>query len=99
VGSRNRLSEAFLFDLEAESEKSGPDCLKKMPVLAPGGFAQVCATVLPAKLEQSVTAEPALLREAKTSAEAFRTALAHICADPLEVPYPVAEADEDEPRD
>ena len=99
VGSRNRLSEAFLFDLEAEWEKSGPDCLKKMAALDPGGFVRVCANVLPAKLEQTVSIETDLFREAKTFAEAFRIARQHIGAEPLELPYTVVETDEDEPRD
>ena len=94
VGSRTRLSEAFLYELEAEFEKSGPDCLRKMAATDPGGFIRVVANVLPAKLEQTVSIETDLYREARTFAEAFRIARQHIGADVLELEHTPVETNE-----
>src|SRR6516164_11420290 len=46
-GSRNRISEAFLKDLAAEWEASGPDALKIMAKDEPGNFVKVVAALLP----------------------------------------------------
>jgi hypothetical protein len=46
-GSRNRISEAFLKDLAAEWEASGPDALKIMAKEEPGNFVKVVAALLP----------------------------------------------------
>src|SRR5262249_11540620 len=46
-GSRNKISEAFLHDLAAEWEVSGPDALKIMAKEEPGNFVKVVAALLP----------------------------------------------------
>jgi len=46
-GSRNKISEAFLKDLAAEWERSGPDSLKVMAKEDPSGFVKVTAALLP----------------------------------------------------
>ena len=46
-GSRNAISEAFLKDLAAEWEASGPDALKVMAKEEPGNFVKVVAALLP----------------------------------------------------
>jgi hypothetical protein len=46
-GSRNKISEAFLKDLAAEWETSGPDALKVMAREEPGNFVRVVAALLP----------------------------------------------------
>jgi hypothetical protein len=46
-GSRNKISEAFLKDLAAEWEASGPDALKIMAKDEPGNFVKVVAALLP----------------------------------------------------
>jgi hypothetical protein len=46
-GSRNRISEAFLKDLAAEWEESGPLALKVMAKEEPGNFVKVVAALLP----------------------------------------------------
>jgi hypothetical protein len=46
-GSRNKISEAFLKDLAAEWEASGPDALKVMAREEPGNFVKVVAALLP----------------------------------------------------
>jgi hypothetical protein len=46
-GSRNKISEAFLKDLAAEWEVSGPAALKCMAKEDPSGFVKVTAALLP----------------------------------------------------
>jgi hypothetical protein len=46
-GSRNKISEAFLHDLAAEWETSGPAALKIMAREEPGNFVKVVAALLP----------------------------------------------------
>jgi len=50
-GSRNKISEAFLKDLAAEWEVSGPDALKVMAKEEPGNFVKVVAALLPKEFE------------------------------------------------
>lgn|SRR5262249_36853716 len=54
-GSRNKISEAFLHDLAAEWEASGPDCLKIMAKEDPGGLVKVVAALLPREFEVTQT--------------------------------------------
>jgi hypothetical protein len=54
-GSRNRISEAFLKDLAAEWETSGPDALKVMAKQEPGNFVKVVAAILPKEFEITQT--------------------------------------------
>jgi hypothetical protein len=49
-GSRNKISEAFLKDLAAEWEVSGPAALKIMSKEDPSGFVKVTAALLPKEL-------------------------------------------------
>ena len=50
-GSRNKISEAFLKDLAAEWEQSGPAALKVMVHEEPGNFVKVVAALLPKEFE------------------------------------------------
>jgi len=50
-GSRNKISEAFLHDLAAEWEASGPVALKVMAKEEPGNFVKVVAALLPKEFE------------------------------------------------
>ena len=50
-GSRNKISEAFLKDLAAEWEVSGPAALKVMAKEEPGNFVKVVAALLPKEFE------------------------------------------------
>jgi hypothetical protein len=52
-GSRNKISEAFLKDLAAEWEVSGPDALKVMAKQDCSGFVKVVAALLPKEFEIS----------------------------------------------
>jgi hypothetical protein len=55
-GSRNKISEAFLKDLAAEWEISGPAALKVMAKEDPSGFVKVTAALLPKEFEITQTA-------------------------------------------
>ena len=55
-GSRNKISEAFLHDLAAEWETSGPAALKVMAKEDPSGFVKVTAALLPKEFEITQTA-------------------------------------------
>src|SRR5215472_9072442 len=50
-GTRNKISEAFLKDLHAEWERSGPAVLKIMAVEHPSEFAKLTGTLLPKQQE------------------------------------------------
>lgn len=50
-GSRNKISEAFLKDLAAEWEVSGPSALKIMAKEEPGNFVKIVAALLPKEFE------------------------------------------------
>jgi hypothetical protein len=47
IGSRNKLSEAFLADLHSRWLKHGKKVLDRVAETAPETFLRVCATVLP----------------------------------------------------
>ena len=47
VGTRNKLSEAFLRDLHSEWERSGPTALKVLAVENPEALAKLAAGLLP----------------------------------------------------
>ena len=53
-GTRNKISEAFLKDLHAEWEKSGPATLKILAVENPGVFAGLVAKVLPTAFDDEI---------------------------------------------
>jgi len=83
LGSRNKLSEAFLQDLHAQWLKSGATALRAVADTDPVAFTKLVAGVLPAKVEQSLTTDVNLFIECKTFAQAFRLARDTIGADPL----------------
>src|SRR5215469_14360205 len=51
VGTRNKLSEAFLRDLHSEWERSGPTALKVLAVENPEALAKLAAGLLPKQQE------------------------------------------------
>jgi len=50
-GSRNRLSNAFVLDLHAEWERSGPAALKLMAMERPHEFCKLVGMLLPKELQ------------------------------------------------
>jgi hypothetical protein len=88
-GSRNRLGEAFLSDLQAEWEKSGVEALRKVAETDPVSFVKVVASLLPREIDMTLDVD--LLASAASFAQAYRFALEHIGAEPLLIE---AEADD-----
>jgi hypothetical protein len=54
-GCRNKISQAFLNDLAAQWEISGPDCLRVMAKEDPSGLVKVVAALLPKEFEITQT--------------------------------------------
>ena len=96
LGSRTKLSEAFLHDLHAQWLKSGATALRAVAEGDPVAFMKLVAGVLPAKIDQTLTTTDLnLLIECKTFGEMFRFARDHIGAD---APGMLIEADKRYPQ-
>jgi hypothetical protein len=86
-GSRNRLSERFLIDLEAQWEKSGADVLERVAKDDPVDFMRVVAGLLPSKVDASLAIIDAdLLREQTSFMAAYKLARSIIGADAEDTP-------------
>jgi hypothetical protein len=93
-GSRNKLAEAFIFDLHDEWARSGPDVLKRLARDDPAALVRTVAQILPKEIDASLTVEHVeLFAEARNYAEAFRMAqrmiggeLEYIEAEAIEAP-------------
>jgi hypothetical protein len=86
-GARNRLSEKFLTDLEAEWEASGPDVLKRVAKDDPVDFMRVVAGLLPSRVDASLAIIDAdLLREQTSFMAAYKLARSIIGADAEDTP-------------
>ena len=85
IGSRNKLSEAFLADLHKTWLKHGKKILDRVAESAPETFLRVCATVLPKAMEidgvLNVEHHSTLHIEAKDFAEAYQRWGQHIGAN------------------
>ena len=53
-GSRNKLSEAFLTDLHAEWERSGPEALRRCAADEPPTFCKIVANLLPKEIDSTL---------------------------------------------
>lgn len=101
VGSRNKLSEAFLADLHKTWVKRGRKVLDQVAQQHPETFLRVCATVLPKAMEidgvLNVEHHSTLHIEARDFAEAYERWGKHIGANvPLIEGEIIDEGDPDE---
>jgi hypothetical protein len=102
LGSRNRLAESFLADLQKQWMKSGKRALERTAELDPVQFCKIVSGLLPRQMLAEVmvnttNVDVSLFAAARNFAEAFRMARAHIGADPLVIeatPEPEEVADE-----
>jgi Family of unknown function (DUF5681) len=78
-GSRNKLGEQFITDLQAEWEVSGPNALKRVVEMDPTAYVKIVAGLMPAKIDLAVDIE--LSTEVREFAEAWRLARSVIGAD------------------
>lgn len=101
VGSRNKLSESFLSDLERVWRKKGLKALERVAEDEPATLVKVAASLIPRELLASMTvnatADHNIFADAQSFAEAFRLARQHIGADlPPMLEIEAAEPDSDD---
>jgi hypothetical protein len=80
-GSRNKLGEQFISDLQAEWEKSGATALERMAKNDPSAFVKTVASILPREVDATLNIDVDMLVEARTFAQNFRMARQYIGAD------------------
>jgi hypothetical protein len=96
-GSRNKLSEQFLTDLQRIWKKRGLKCLQRLADGDPACLARVVASVLPkevlAAYHLDVSVEHRLFQDVRDFGEAFRIARGYIGA---EIPMIEGEFEDDD---
>jgi hypothetical protein len=80
-GSRNKLSERFLSDLQREWRRSGAQVLKRVAQTEPAALMKCVANLLPREFDTALNVNVSLFAEARNFAEAFRMARDYIGAD------------------
>jgi len=100
-GSRNKLAESFLSDLQKQWMKSGKRALERTAEADPVAFTKIVAGLLPREMLASVISvntnvDVSLFADAKDFVEAMRIARNHIGADPLTIEA-TAQPEQDEP--
>jgi len=92
-GTRNKISEAFLKDLHAEWERSGPDTLKILAKEDPASFAKLALGTLPKEFsgETGITVRTIVTGVVRTGDDATTAALP---APPAAPPPPKAKEPE-----
>jgi hypothetical protein len=80
-GSRNKLGEEFIADLHAEWQRSGAEALERVAKDDPTQFVRVVASILPKEIDQTISIESELFREAADFREAWRLARQFIGSD------------------
>ena len=81
VGSRNRLSEKFLADLQRVWLKKGAAALDKVADSNPEVLVRVVASILPRQLDAMLTMNVDIFAKARTRLEAYRLARDFIGAE------------------
>jgi hypothetical protein len=81
VGSRNRLSEKFLSDLQKVWLKKGANALDKVANENPEILVRVVASILPRQLDATLDMNVNLFAKARTRLEAYRMARDFIGAE------------------
>jgi hypothetical protein len=84
VGSRNRLSEKFLSDLQKVWLKKGAAALDRVADQNPEILVRVVASILPRQLDATLDVSVGLFAKARTRLEAYRMARDFIGAEDSE---------------
>jgi hypothetical protein len=92
LGSRNRLSEKFLSDLQKVWLKKGAKALDKVADENPEILVRVVASILPKQLDAMINMDVNLFAKARTRLEAYRMARDFIGAEDDEPPMIEAQA-------
>jgi hypothetical protein len=87
-GSRNRLAERFLDDLQKQWRKSGREVLEKVVATDPVQFLKVVSHVLPREIDATMAVNVNLFAEIENFNEAYRYALRHIGSEIEHKPEP-----------
>jgi hypothetical protein len=77
-GSRNKLSERFLSDLQREWRRSGAKALKRVAETDPAQLMKCVANLLPRQLDQTINTNISLFSEIEDFNRAYLFALQHI---------------------
>lgn len=83
-GSRSKLAEQFIADLHDEWEVSGATALKRVAQSDPVAFVKIAASILPAKIDTTLTINAELFQEIADFREAWKLARSFIGADASE---------------
>jgi hypothetical protein len=100
-GSRNKLAESFLSDLQKQWMKSGKRALERTAEADPVAFTKIVAGLLPREVLAQVISiranvDASLFADAQNFVEAMRLARSYIGADPPMIEA-TAEPEQDEP--
>jgi hypothetical protein len=76
LGSRSKLSEAFLADLHRKWEQCGGAVLDRVEKDDPVAFTKLVAAVLPSKIDTSIDLNVGLFAEIRNFSEAWKWKLA-----------------------
>ena len=93
-GTRNKLSEAFLKDLHAEWERSGPATLKILAVENPAALAAIVAKVIPQAFDDDHPAVLHIVTGVPRAGEVYDSRTPQIPPAAPAPALPVAEGDD-----
>ena len=80
-GSRNKLAEKFISDLHDEWEVSGAAALKRVAAMDPVQFVKITASILPAKIDATLSIDTDFLKDVMEFSQAWQLARQFIGAD------------------
>jgi hypothetical protein len=86
LGSRNRLSEAFISDLHDAWLEHGKDVIEAVIKNKPHEMLRAVASLLPRQFDETVSLNISVLAEIKDFTEAYRYALGVIGSDKAKAP-------------
>jgi hypothetical protein len=81
LGSRHKLSEQFLADLQKQWRKSGKKALQKTADSDPVAFTKIVASLMPKEIDSTLNLNVDLFAGARTRLEAYRMARDYIGAE------------------
>jgi hypothetical protein len=101
LGSRNKLAEKFLADLQRQWMKSGKRALERTAESDPVAFTKIVAGLMPKEIDSTLSVNVDIFAKARTRLEAYRMARDFIGAEddePLLIEA-TPEADDEQPAD
>jgi hypothetical protein len=80
IGSRNKLGEAFVADLQTDWQQHGPAVIEQVRITDPAAYLRIVASLMPRQVETDVSID--VFHDATSIVEAFRMASELTGADP-----------------